>query len=264
VADLAAIGKRIRERRTELKLGTRRLAALVGVSHDSIARWERGEAKTIDSDKLERVAEALDMAFGYLLYGDETRVLTSRDEKRLEAGMQRNEAFAISGARSRARLTQSELAEKVGVDPSVISRIEDAEERPAPRLRARLEEVLGVKSRIVEPTIESYLLLLRTPMSWPSGLQNFVGSASFDELKLRPVHAPILAAAAVHPEYWKPASEEEWGELARALLRDFETVRFIVIPDVEAEMYKNLRDFVAQARHPEALLPRNGEEEGGD
>jgi transcriptional regulator with XRE-family HTH domain len=46
--------------------------------------------------------------------------------------------------RSRAGLTQSALAERLGVDPSYVSRIEAGKRRPSARLFARLCKVLNV------------------------------------------------------------------------------------------------------------------------
>lgn len=50
----------------------------------------------------------------------------------------------LSEWRSRQGLTQAELAEKVGVDQSYLSRLERGQRRPSARLFARLCKVLNV------------------------------------------------------------------------------------------------------------------------
>ncbi|CUP37758.1 helix-turn-helix domain-containing protein [Bacteroides thetaiotaomicron] len=59
----------------------------------------------------------------------------------------------ISDARKQERLTQAELAEKVGTNKSYISRIEKGAIEPGVGLFFRIIDALGLKMEIVEPMI---------------------------------------------------------------------------------------------------------------
>ena len=59
----------------------------------------------------------------------------------------------ISDARKQERLTQAELAEKVGTNKSYISRIEKGAIEPGVGLFFRIIDALGLKMEIVKPMI---------------------------------------------------------------------------------------------------------------
>lgn len=59
----------------------------------------------------------------------------------------------ISDARKQERMTQAELAEKVGTNKSYISRIEKGAIEPGVRLFFRIIDALGLKMEIVKPMI---------------------------------------------------------------------------------------------------------------
>lgn len=59
----------------------------------------------------------------------------------------------ISDARKQERMTQAELAEKVGTNKSYISRIEKGAIEPGVGLFFRIIDVLGLKMEIVKPMI---------------------------------------------------------------------------------------------------------------
>lgn len=59
----------------------------------------------------------------------------------------------ISDARKQERMTQAELAEKVGTDKSYISRIEKGAIEPGVGLFFRIIDALGLKVEIVKPMI---------------------------------------------------------------------------------------------------------------
>ena len=59
----------------------------------------------------------------------------------------------ISDARKQERLTQAELAEKVGTNKSYISRIEKGALEPGVGLFFRIIDALGLKVEIVKPMI---------------------------------------------------------------------------------------------------------------
>src|SRR5690554_1667056 len=90
------IGDRIRGRRAKKELSQAALANLVGCSDVSILYWERGDIKTIASDKLVRLADALDIGVAELL-GDEKSVRRTR-EKFLEELIGEAESAAAEGA----------------------------------------------------------------------------------------------------------------------------------------------------------------------
>ena len=59
----------------------------------------------------------------------------------------------ISDARKQERMTQAELAEKVGTNKSYISRIEKGALEPGVGLFFRIIDALGLKMEIVKPMI---------------------------------------------------------------------------------------------------------------
>ena len=59
----------------------------------------------------------------------------------------------ISDARNQERMTQAELAEKVGTNKSYISRIEKGAIEPGVGLFFRIIDALGLKMEIVKPMI---------------------------------------------------------------------------------------------------------------
>ena len=59
----------------------------------------------------------------------------------------------ISDARKQERMTQAELAEKVGTNKSYISRIEKVAIEPGVGLFFRIIDALGLKMEIVKPMI---------------------------------------------------------------------------------------------------------------
>ena len=59
----------------------------------------------------------------------------------------------ISDARKQERMTQAELAEKVGTNKSYISRIEKGAIEPGGGLFFRIIDALGLKMEIVKPMI---------------------------------------------------------------------------------------------------------------
>ena len=59
----------------------------------------------------------------------------------------------ISDARTQERMTQAELAEKVGTNKSYISRIEKGAIEPGVGLFFRIIDALGLKMEIVKPMI---------------------------------------------------------------------------------------------------------------
>ncbi|MGE5335855.1 MAG: helix-turn-helix domain-containing protein [Nitrososphaerota archaeon] len=63
-AQLNKLGGVIARERAKAKLTQRALAEKAGVTHPTILRMERGEFKRPDPDKLQRIAQALDLDAG--------------------------------------------------------------------------------------------------------------------------------------------------------------------------------------------------------
>ena len=61
------IGKRIKERRLHLKLSAEELAPMVGLSAATIYRYENGEIKKVNTNKLSPFAKALNTSEAYLM-----------------------------------------------------------------------------------------------------------------------------------------------------------------------------------------------------
>jgi transcriptional regulator with XRE-family HTH domain len=63
-AQLNELGRVIARERAKAKLTQRSLAERAGVTHPTILRMERGEFKRPDPDKLQRIAQALNLGAG--------------------------------------------------------------------------------------------------------------------------------------------------------------------------------------------------------
>lgn len=65
------MGQRIKDRRNELELTLDALAKKVGVGASTVRKWETGYIKDMRSDKIQKVADALDVTPGYLMGWEE-------------------------------------------------------------------------------------------------------------------------------------------------------------------------------------------------
>lgn len=83
------VGRRIRERRRELKMSQTRLGQAIGVSFQQIQKYEKGTNR-ISASKLNRVAEALGVEPGYFYAGWDTHL----------SGMSEPEQQRILGSRA--------------------------------------------------------------------------------------------------------------------------------------------------------------------
>ena len=61
------IGQRIKERRERLGLGQTELADRVGISKQTLYKYENGIITNIPSDKIEAISKVLNMSPGYLM-----------------------------------------------------------------------------------------------------------------------------------------------------------------------------------------------------
>lgn len=62
------LGEYIRKVRTDKKLSLRKAAELTGISHPYLSQLETGSHKKPSAEKLEKIAEGLDIHFNYLSY----------------------------------------------------------------------------------------------------------------------------------------------------------------------------------------------------
>jgi transcriptional regulator with XRE-family HTH domain len=124
--------------------GLSRLAAArpLGVAHTTVRQWETGDVRP-QPLQLIRVAEVLGREVG------ELRSLTGPDRVRTCRTSGGPEASALCRARLAAGLTMTQLARKVGVTPSSVSRWENGVRHPGPHHVARLGRALGLDPRAV-------------------------------------------------------------------------------------------------------------------
>ena len=67
------MGQRIRDRRIALELTLDELGKRVGVGASTVRKWETGYIKDMRSDKIQKVADALDVTPAYLMGWDESQ-----------------------------------------------------------------------------------------------------------------------------------------------------------------------------------------------
>lgn len=67
------MGARIKARRIELELTLEELGDMVGAGASTVRKWETGFIKNMRSDKIKRVAEALQVTPAYLMGWDESQ-----------------------------------------------------------------------------------------------------------------------------------------------------------------------------------------------
>lgn len=70
---LDSMGQRIKARRIELEMTLDELGKRVGVGASTVRKWETGYIKDMRSDKIRRVAEALEVTPAYIMGWDESQ-----------------------------------------------------------------------------------------------------------------------------------------------------------------------------------------------
>lgn len=70
---LDSMGERIKARRIELELTLDELGGMVGSTASTVRKWETGYIKNMRSDKIKRVAEALQVTPAYLMGWEESQ-----------------------------------------------------------------------------------------------------------------------------------------------------------------------------------------------
>lgn len=142
----SALGKKVRERRTELLLSVKQLAKLTKVSHALISQIELGQT-VLSSPKsnalVRRLARALKLKVSELRSLRPKRRLKRPDPNRKKS----RRAQTLSRRRYRLGWTKRELAARAGVSGGLISYLE-GDAYPAtirPETLSKIAEALGLK-----------------------------------------------------------------------------------------------------------------------
>ncbi len=146
---LAALGKRVRDRRDELELTRRRLAVLSGLSERYLAQLESGDGN-ISILLIRRVAQALQCTLGQLLsdQGADTETMAAVEVLRaLEPGQRRQAVQALQqrfGEASRERVRRVALVGLRGAGKSTLgARLAARLKVPFFELDQQIERELG-------------------------------------------------------------------------------------------------------------------------
>ena len=103
------MGQRIRDRRIALELTLDELGKKVGVGASTVRKWETGFIKDMRSDKIQKVADALDVTPAYLMGWDESQSV-SVEQVHTNNGLigQANAPVYINGENTPVQLSKEE------------------------------------------------------------------------------------------------------------------------------------------------------------
>ena len=103
------MGQRIRDRRIALELTLDELGKRVGVGASTVRKWETGYIKDMRSDKIQKVADALDVTPAYLMGWDESQSV-SVEQVHTNNGLigQANAPVYIHGENTPVQLSKEE------------------------------------------------------------------------------------------------------------------------------------------------------------
>ena len=95
------IGQRIRERRERLGLGQTELADRVGISKQTLYKYENGIITNIPSDKIEAISRVLNSSPGYLMgWSDNIDYVVMAEDTPTSGNLTPNEQIIIERYRS--------------------------------------------------------------------------------------------------------------------------------------------------------------------
>ena len=103
------MGQRIKDRRIALELTLDELGKRVGVGASTVRKWETGYIKDMRSDKIQKVADALDVTPAYLMGWDESQSV-SVEQVHTNNGLigQANAPVYINGENTPVQLSKEE------------------------------------------------------------------------------------------------------------------------------------------------------------
>lgn len=107
---LNSMGERIRARRIALELTLEQLGKMVNAQASTVRKWETGYIRNMRSDKIKKVAEALQVTPAYLMGWEENQSVQV-GEVHTNNGLigQANAPVNISGEDSSKRLSKEEI-----------------------------------------------------------------------------------------------------------------------------------------------------------
>lgn len=124
---------RIKEARVRLNMGQKEIAIALGVAQPTVSAWESGrKAPTVEN--LSALAELFNVSTDFLL----GRTNDPRGRKIVDYGKRIRELRAQKG------ISGAELARRVGLDSSQISKIENGASKPSLDALERICDALGL------------------------------------------------------------------------------------------------------------------------
>lgn len=133
-----SFGENIKKQRLALGMTLEEVADKVGVTRQTMSRYETGKINNYSPETISKIAEALDTTAACLIGYDESEISTGIGEK-------------IKALRLKNGLTLDEIAQKIGVNNATVSRWETGE------IKAIGSDKIGALADILGTTTE-YLL----------------------------------------------------------------------------------------------------------
>lgn len=132
------LGRRIKQRRTDLGLTQGDIAAEVGVAISTIQRYETGSIERVKLPVVEAIARALHVDLDWLVGK------TPEREEVMFLQAPTYTTFTLKQARQYAGLTQQALAERLGIDRSTYIRLEQDASRATVAQIVRIAKETGI------------------------------------------------------------------------------------------------------------------------
>lgn len=108
------IGQRIKDRRERLGLGQTELADRVGISKQTLYKYENGIITNIPSDKIEAISKVLNMSPGYLMgWSDNIDYVVMAEDAPTSENLTPNEQIIIERYRSIPEDKKSEFLGRI-------------------------------------------------------------------------------------------------------------------------------------------------------
>lgn len=212
------IGERIRQARREAGLSARALAKAIGLSSGGLSHIETGRNDPSPAT-VNAIAGTLGVDPAWILRGITSAPLMVA--RASGSGWSVSTGEMLRQARG-TRYSEDEFCRIIGCSRDLLLAWEGGDERPEPKLRARIERTLGIwLPKKWDRPFFAHMLCIGVPLRWPDGMIEFVRSELFAGLMIEPLELPLLASMAKHQEYWRPVNDDDWAELAAAMKHDF-------------------------------------------